>query len=491
MSFKNKINRRNFLGQAGCAAMGTATFMNTLVNLMTTNAMAGSSLQPNEEDYKALVCVLLAGGNDSYNMLVPLGDDEYAEYSTTRGGTNRGQGGIALTQSSILPLRSGTNNGKTFGVHPSMGGVQSLYDSRDLAFISNVGTLIRPITNKAQYDADKTLRPLGLFSHSDQIEQWQTSIPNSREAFGWGGKMADMLQDLNGDQAISMNISLSGKNVFQSGREVIEYSINTSNLGGTGFREFPTGWGENGLMTDLKNNTVDSLMADIYGNVFKETMGTLTRQTIDTQEKFATAIGNANTFETTTFQTDRLSQSLRQIARVISVNPTLNVKRQVFFVTLGGWDHHNEVINEQNVMLGWVSNAIKSFMDALESINMKDQVTLFTISDFARTLSSNGRGSDHAWGGNSIVAGGSVVGRKIYGTYPDLYLTDNPLMTDNRGRMIPTTSVDEIFAELAIWFGVPKCRLGELFPNLSEFYNINRVANPIGFLPTGVPAIEC
>lgn len=493
MSLLNKLNRRSFLGYGACAAMGTNTFMNTLVNLMSTNALAGEQAKrTNSDDYKALVCILQAGGNDSYNMLTPKGDTEYAQYSTSRGGTDRNAGGIALTQDSIIELSNVSGNqGRRLGVNPGMQGVADLYEAGDLAFIANVGTLIKPIANVDEYRNNSNLRPAGLFSHSDQQEQWQTSIADSRqEALGWGGKVADMLNELNTEQVISMNISLSGKNIFQSGQDVVEYTINNSTLGGIGFDTYPTWWSEHNLMNSIRENTVKNLAGDVYSNIFKETFSGLTRQTIEVQKRFATALATAGEF-TTTFPNTSFANSLKQIAKIISINSALSVKRQIFFVSIGGWDNHNELIVSQQNNLGTVSQGIKAFVDALGEINLKDKVTAFTISDFARTISSNGRGSDHAWGGNTMVAGGAVNGKKVYGAYPDLHIDGNPLMTDGRGRLIPTTSVDELFAELAIWYGVPKCRLGEIFPNLHEFYSVSSTSNPIGFLQNGVPAISC
>jgi len=493
MSLLNKLNRRRFLGYGACAAMGTNTFMNTLVNLMTTNALAKEQAKStNSDDYKALVCILLNGGNDSFNMLAPKGDDEYAQYSATRGGTDRNLGGIALEQDRIIELSNvSDDHGRRLGINPGMQTLADLYEAGDAALIANVGTLFKPIANVDEYNNNPNLRPPGLFSHSDQQEQWQTSIANSRqEALGWGGKMADMLNQLNTDQVLSMNISLSGKNLFQAGREVVEYTISNSGLGGAGFETYPTWWSEHNLMNSIRENTINNLAGDVYHNIFKETMGGLTRQTIEVQERFSTALENAPEL-TTVFPDTGFATSLQQIAKVISINTSLSAKRQIFYVSIGGWDNHNEVIETQFDNLGTVSNGIAAFVKAIEELGLKDKVTTFTISDFARTLSSNGRGSDHAWGGNTIVAGGAVNGGKVYGSYPDLHLEGNPLNTDGRGRLIPTTSVDELFAELAIWYGVPKCRLGEIFPNLHEFYSISSSNNPIGFLANGVPAINC
>ncbi|MEM1121204.1 MAG: DUF1501 domain-containing protein [Bacteroidota bacterium] len=463
------MNRRQFIGQASCAAIGSITSMNTLYNLMATNRLSAASATP-PNDYKALVCILLAGGNDSYNMLPPKGVAEHGIYTTTRSN-------LALAQEDIIGL-SGTNNGYTLGLHPSMTHAASMYEAGDLAFIANTGTLVEPIANETEYRSGLKRRPLGLFSHSDQIEQWQTSIPDQRLATGWGGRMADLLNATNSASGISMNISLSGRNVFQSGQNVLEYSISNRGTGTSGIEQLGTG--DAGILNRLRNAAVDSLMGDIYGNVFKETFANLTTKTIESQKIFEAAMMQTGTFPTIFSNDDpRLSQNLRMMARVISAAQSLDQKRQIFFTTFGGWDHHDEVLNNQQVMLGMVSRGISQFYQALDEAdpNLRDQVTLFTVSDFARTLTSNGNGSDHAWGGNMIVAGGAVKGKKIYGQYPDLDLA-NDLIISQRGNLIPTTSSDQVFAELAKWFGVSDTDLNDyVLPNYKRFDQ-----NPLGFL---------
>jgi len=467
----SKLNRRQFIGQASCAAIGSVTTLNTLYNLWATNNLAGAS-SSSANDYKAIVCVLLAGGNDSYNMLLPKGDTEHAEYLHTRSNL-----GIAKDQ--IIGL-SGTNNDRTLGVHPSMPEVAALYESEDLAFISNVGTLVEPIANNVEYRSGAKKRPLGLFSHSDQIEQWQTSMPDVRNAFGWGGRMADLLNASNSNSGISMNISLSGRNVFQSGQNVLEYSISNRGNGASGIEQIGTS--EAGILNRLRNSTMDSLMADIYGNVFKETFANLTSQTIASQKIFEAAMAQTGTFPSIFSDDDHyLSQNLRMMARVISAaqTPELQQNRQIFFTTFGGWDHHDEVLNNQVFMLGAVSKAIHQFFQALDETDssLRSKVTLFTISDFARTLTSNGNGSDHAWGGNMIVAGGAVKGKKVYGHYPSLDLA-NDLIVSPRGNLIPTTASDQVFAEIARWYGVSESDLTSyVLPNFTRFDT-----NPMGFL---------
>ncbi len=465
----HKLNRRNFLGQASCAAIGSITSLNTLYNLMATNRLSVASATP-PDDYKALVCILLAGGNDSFNMLMPKGDAEHAKYAVTRSN-------LAIPKDDIIGL-SGTNSGYSLGLHPSMGAMASMYEAGDLAFIANAGTLVEPIANVTEYRSTAKKKPLGLFSHSDQIEQWQTSIPDQRQAIGWGGRMADLLNDTNSSNGISMNISLSGRNVFQSGQNVLEYSISNRGNGASGIEQFGTS--DAGLLNRLRNTAVDSLMGDIYGNVFKETFANLTTKTIASQKVFEAAMNQIGTFPTVFEDDDHyLSQNLRMMARVISSAQALDQKRQIFFTTFGGWDHHDEVLNNQTAMLGIVSKAINQFYQALDAADpgLRDQVTLFTVSDFARTLTSNGNGSDHAWGGNMMVAGGAVKGKQVYGSYPDLDLA-NDLMVSQRGNLLPTTASDQVFAEMAKWFGVSDTDLNDyVLPNYKRFDQ-----NPLGFL---------
>lgn len=459
------ITRRRFLGQASCAAIGSTALFNTLLNLRLAGTAAAQSIGT---DYKALVCLFLAGGNDSFNMLVPSGAAEYAEYAGIRRD-------LALPRESLLPINPLNAVGKQLGVHPAMAHVQQLFESGQLAFAANVGTLVERIT-KQQYENETVPVPLGLYSHSDQIQQWQTSIPDRASGLGWGGRAADLLASLNENQRISMNISLSGSNVWQAGNEVVEYSITP--YGSIGIDGTEGTWNYN----HIRGAAIDSQLDLQYKNLFEQTFVGKTRGGMETHHLFMNAINSAPTL-TTPFPADSwLGEELRMIARVISAHSLLDVRRQTFFVMYGGWDHHDEVINNQQEMLGEVSACIGAFQAAMAELGMAQNVTLFTASDFGRTLTSNGAGSDHAWGGNHIVTGGAVAGRRIFGQYPDLF-EDNPLDT-GRGRLIPTTSVDEYFADLALWFGVDRSNLPLVLPNIGRFYNVTDAAPPLGMFQT-------
>lgn len=468
MSRKRNISRRQFLGQASCAAIGSTAFLSTALNLgMINTAAARPHIIGSNGDYKAMVCILLAGGNDSFNMLVPRNGNHYTEYATTRSN-------LALPQGDLLPLNYSDSNGKQFGVHPSMPEVQSLFNNNKLAFISNVGTLIEP-TTKAQYLNGSKPVPVGLLSHADQIQQWQTSIPQTRSSKGWGGRMADILQAGNANQNISMNISLSGTNIFQVGNQSAEYAIRASAGGSVGISTYD---GTSALDIALKQGT-ESLLAQQYQDIFKSTFTNKITESQSNHVEFSAALNQAPVISTA-FSNNAVSANMELIAKTIAVRDVLNVKRQTFFITIGGWDHHDEVLNSQVAMLSVVSKALSEFQTAMEELNLSDCVTTFTASDFGRTLTSNGNGSDHAWGGNVMVMGGAVKGGKIYGEYPSLALNSN----DDVGGaiLLPSISTDEYFAELSKWFGVANGDLSYVLPNIGNFYNVNSGSLPIGFM---------
>ena len=452
--------------------MGSTTLFSTLGSLMMTNALAANR-HMFSGDYKALVCLLFAGGNDSFNMLVPRSTVAYNEYAATRSD-------LALSQSSLLTINPITTGSADFGIHPSLTDIRDLFESQDLAFIANIGTLIEPVVDANDYYSGLKDLPLGLYSHADQVLQWQTSAPHSREAIGWGGKVADILQSLNSYQGISMNISLAGRNVFQSGNTVLEYAINNYGNGAEGIRPI-SGYDNEGFLNLIRNTAVSDFMSQLYSNVLQKTFATQTSDAIEAQQVFSAAIENVPAFSTT-FSNHYLSRNFEMIAKVIAARNQLGMSRQTFFVDIGGWDTHDEVLNSQNYLFDVVNNAMSEFNSVLQELGMQNDVTTFTISEFGRTLTSNGNGSDHAWGGQQMVMGGAVNGKEIYGTYPSLSLASNNLNLSNRGVLIPTLSTDEYFAELALWFGLSPMDLPLVFPNITNFYTPGSPNYPIGFL---------
>lgn len=460
---KRNRSRRNFLCEAGCAALGTTTFFSSLAQLNLLNAATGLTPKP-PGDYKAMVCILLAGGWDSYNVLVPTNTDSYQEYATVRSN-------LALPANSLLPLNFTDTQNRTFGLHGAMPEVQQMFNSGNLSFLSNVGTMIEPVST-AQFFNDTGNFPLGLFSHEDQIQQWQTSVPQDRAAVGWGGRLADLLSTLNENNTVSMNISLSGSNVFQTGNMATEFSIHPFNGAESIYNYGIT----DELMPAIKTAAIDNFVGQGYQDIFKHTYTDKIKKAIEGAALFTEATDGVTI--NTSFQANQLSRSLQMIARTIKARNAIGANRQIFFVTFGGWDHHDELINSQQAKLGLLSAALGSFNDAMTELDLQNEVCTFTISDFARTLTSNGNGSDHAWGGNQLVMGGGLNGGQVFGAFPDQY-QGNPLDLE-QGTFLPTTSTDEFFADLALWYGVDPSNLVDVLPNIGNFYDVGSGVSPIG-----------
>jgi uncharacterized protein (DUF1501 family) len=352
-----------------------------------------------------------------------------------------------------------------------------------MTVLTNIGTLIQPV-NKAQYLAESVPLPRALFSHSDQIDQWQTSVPQGlSQLAGWGGRAADVLHDSFNSGQTSMGISLSGNNLFQVGNNTQQFVVTPG--GALTFTAAVGGQPANNPLT-VKNAAHRSLIEQHYGNLMQESYGQLTKTSLDLQEYFQTLF---NTFDEGLIQTpfpanNYLGENLRAIAKIIALRPQLGLRRQTIFVSYGGWDHHAELLNTQAGMLGYLDAALLPFQKALEELGVQDDVITFTCSDFARTLRSNGSGTDHAWGGNALVMGGPVQGGRVLGTFPDLTI-DGDDDTGYGGRLIPTTAVDEFFAELLRWFGVSPANMPYVLPNIANFYNVNSNTLPLGFLRPG------
>jgi uncharacterized protein (DUF1501 family) len=455
--------RGRFGRQPNCSGIGSTTLYSLLLNLVMTGRTSAQTLRPGS-GYKALVCLFLDGGNDSFNMLAPLEPEEFARYKTARAD-------LALGRDALLEISdpAGARGGRRFGLHPALPEIRDLYNAKKLSFVCNVGTLVEPTRLAAVNNATARL-PLGLYSHADQVMQWQTSVPDVRETAGWAGRAAEILRALNERNDISMNISLSGTNLFQSGRNLIPYSITPH--GSTllnGYTD-PT--------RPFFRKAVDGMLEKQYRNLLKQTYANLTRSSIESADLFLTAWKNAPQI-TTAFPDTRLGQCLRGVAQGMAARDNLGMKRQTYFVRSDGWDHHDEVLASQGGMLAAVDQAVGSFWRAMGELGLQDEVVLFTASDFGRTLSSNGKGSDHGWGGNQFVLGGGQNGGRLYGEYPEDLSLGNGLDT-GRGRLIPTTSVDEYFCELGLWLGVGKTDMALTLPNIERFYSLGCEAAPLG-----------
>ncbi len=500
------LTRRDFLGQASCAAVGSLGLLSTLLNLRMANSAAAQGLPPGD-DYRALVCLFFAGGMDSYNLLVPAptAGTPFSTYVTTRGGTYdavTNSDGLALPSASILTLAAHATDPFGFGVHPrcanhgASAGMATLYGQGDLAFVTNVGTLAERLT-KTTYNNSTARRPSGLYSHSDQVQQWHTSVATESRTIGWAGRAADLLHAGNLDARVSMNISLAGNNVWQTGRSIFNYNIGTtgSSLPSDYNSPYTTPTVSATSRSATRTAAIDNQLQQEYQNLLDQTFNQNLRDSIETSAAFKDSF-DANTL-TTLFPGDAaypypagltaandpartLGQQFKAMLRTMKARTELGLRRQTFFLNYGGWDHHDEVINSMDRMVDVVNRCLAAYWEGLGELNLRDNVTLYSASDFARTLTSNGAGSDHAWGGNAFVLGGAVNGGRVYGRYPDLALAGPDIVT-SRGSAIPAWSVDEYFAELALWLGVAPGDLGDVLPRIGNFYTPGGLA-PIGFM---------
>lgn len=461
---KHKYSRRDFLGAAPCLALGTTTLFSSLINLKAMNALMGTTTVVGDE-YKALVCILLSGGNDSYNMIIPKSNNEYNEYEAARSN-------LAIPQNELLSITPNSTDGREYGLHPSMTGLQNLFQQGNAAFVNNVGTLVEPVT-KSQIESQSAKLPLGLLSHIDQVMHWQTAFPQERGSTGWGGKMADILKSMNSNDDVSMNISLGGNNIFQRGEEVSEFAIN--NDGGVSVFQYAT----QEPFFNLMREDISSMNNKEYEDVFKDSYKGVLKRSIDSNQFFNEAIDSSGAI-TTSFSQTNLSKDLKMVAQSIAARNLLGAKRQIFFVELGGFDTHDDLGNQHGNLLARVDDALTEFYTATEELGVSDCVTTFTISDFARTLTSNGNGTDHAWGGNAIVMGGAVKGKDMYGDYPIIGLNTN--LELGGGVLLPTTAADQYFAEMALWFGISPNDLSLILPNIGNFYDASTGDAPLGFL---------
>jgi uncharacterized protein (DUF1501 family) len=476
MDLKKKISRRQFIGQANCAAVGTASLLSSLLSLRLT---AGAASASNLTDYKALVCLFLNGGNDSYNMLIPRQQSAYNEYEQVRGGV--GGTGLAIPRSDLHQITSSLQNTSAgagysdFGIHPDLPYLKTLYDQGDLAFVSNVGSLIEP-TSLVQYNDGSKPKPEGLFSHPDHQIHWQTLVPQVRGSApkGWGGRMAEVMSHANQQSNIAMNISLSGANVLQSGTTTVPYMTDP------------------GGVVELKNYgqdptlqlAVDDILGQHYQSIYSKTLAHANRNSIDASVAFKSALDSLSTpFDPSVISGETQTyKRLSMVSKIMEARTALSMNRQIFFVERGGWDHHNELLTPQSNLFIELNEAIEIFWTAIQSMGLQNNVVLYTASDFGRTLTSNGSGSDHAWGGNHFIISGSANGGEIYGEYPDLALNNSS--TDlGRGRILPTTSVDSYMAELAYWYGVPNSEISTVIPNINNFSSSFVSPNsPLGIL---------
>jgi len=446
------VNRRQFL------RWNTALAASLAPGLGLVNAMRPIHAATVAGDYKALVCVYLAGGNDSFNMFVPASGPTHQAYVQARGA-------LAIPASDLLTVNPQTGADTRYGFHRNMTDVKNLFDDGALGVMANVGTLIRPITKNA-YETNADSIPDRLFSHNDQSDTWMAGDANNRYGQGWAGRMMDMLYNNAAIPRPSPSISIGGNNLWQSGQDVRAFEVGSSGVGTT---HLPYHRGPFKLF-DAYNEI--SAAGKNASNVYVAEHALRQERAIEFSRYVNAALENAPEFNEVSG--GPLAEQLRMVARLIAVrdqlDPDRSVNRQVYFVQLGGWDTHANQnggeISHPN-LLGQLSVALGRFNDAINSIGIQNQVTTFTATEFGRSLTPNGSGTDHGWGGHSLVMGGAVNGNTVHGTLPQLAINSDDTVENN--RIIPTSSVDQYGATLARWFGMNESELNTLFPNLQNF----------------------
>jgi len=474
------LRRREFLRRSLAATAGSAAFTSLYAKLNLAQAASlpsGPRLLGSGSDYRALVCLFMYGGNDCFNMIVPR-DGGYSTYAQTR--TN-----LAISQAQLLALNPSVTpiGGGQFGLHPRMAGIQQMFNSGRAAIVANVGPLLRPV-NKTLYQTPGTLLPAQLFSHSDQTVQWQTPRADASTRTGWGGRLADIFYSSNQNQVLSMNASLDGENVFQAGISVSPYFMSPDGV--ETINEIQTGAANcNGSNTWHRRRCLsfNALLDQSYAHPFERAYVNKVRATLETSTQVAAAIAlfpeNDVVFRpfwdafglawnpAALAELPRLARQLLMIARVIRARDALQMSRQLFFASLGGFDTHDDQLADHGDLLGELSQSVKAFYDVLGSptFNLANRVTAFTASEFGRTLTNNGDGTDHGWGGHHFVFGSGVVGQRIYGRMPSLLATNNP---DDAGwgQVIPTLSADQMAATIASWYGLSALDRDSIFANL-------------------------
>jgi uncharacterized protein (DUF1501 family) len=455
----SKTSRREFLKTASALSIaGSATPW--AINLASIGAAAAQTVP---SDYKALVCIFMYGGNDHSNVIVPVDNAGYQQYAQSRGN-------LALAQNTLLPLNAPTNtslSGRQVGMRAEMGqafaatqlGLKGLYDAGRLAVLSNVGTLRVP-TTMAQYRARTVPLPPSLFSHNDQQTNWQAS-PTAREGsrIGWGGLIGDLFAASNNFQNFTC-MSASGGTVFLSGRSTVQLQIGNNGAVQINALNNQTLFGGQNV-----GNTVRTIMTSDRAQTLEKDYNVVNKRAADSAQALNTALNN--TALTTTFPNTGIGNQMRNVARIIAARTALGSRRQVFHVSIGGFDQHSGLVGGHGPLWAQISQAVGAFYAATVEMGIAEKVTTFTASDFGRTLNSNGDGSDHGWGAHHLAIGGAVKGGEVYGAFPTVVLGGPEDV--GRGNLLPAQAVVQYAGTMATWFGVPASSLSTVVPGAESF----------------------
>ena len=484
-----KQSRREFLIKSSCAlsmtAMATQMEHFGLMSAMAQKADTEVKKTAVPDDYRALVCIFLVGGNDGNNSVIPLHSDanlsNYAEYETLRNPQ-----GLAFKQNSILPFAVPRIGDLAYGFHPAFGvgntnnGLYELWGQDKLAVVANVGTLVKPTTKAQMYDFTHP-KPYNMYSHSDQAEQYQSGRSDKKVVTGWGGRISDQRTSTdNPASLVPMITSIAGAQVFTAGDTTLPLSLAAAPVGLNDVLN-PQGYDES-LDSQAQLVALNSLRTQGLDSEVIRTASNITDQAISVN-------GRLQTFQevTVSFPNSNIGNQLKQVARLIKKRNELKVNRQVFYCQINGFDTHNLQMPNQSRLLSQMSQAMRAFYDEMIVQDLSDKVTQFTMSDFSRTMNPAGIGvgvgSDHAWGNHHFIVGGGVTASDFYGLntsngtpYPTLTLDgpdDADIGATARGRWVPTTSVEQYAATLARWYGLPESEMINVFPGISNFTTSN------------------
>lgn len=509
----NSISRRQFIKAGTCGAMSIGPLVNTIAQLSLINSAAAATGSPayDPSDYKALVCIFLSGGCDANNILIPRGSNPYASvYATDRAAVAIGNGiahptynpsGADLTIPITVPGQS------QFGLHPSLVNIASMFSANEAAFITNVGTLAEPTTQSSYGSANL---PKQLFSHSDQVTEWMSSIADRPYTSGWGARVADLYNDTwNEFSQTSMLITASGSNRFLGGGQNSQYAVSSTGaitLAGFG-TNYATAKNPDGSYTSTATGerfkAFERIMQYSQAHVIEDGYNQVIRSARKNEALINEAMAKEKALGidfdaiwTSFGATGGIADELKAVARLIAGRSSLGNNRQIFFVQMGGYDNHASINTSLPGLLSSLDKAVGAFNQALKELALKDsnfsydKVTTFQASDFNRTWIPNktdvlSAGTDHAWGTHTFAFGGAVNGGNFYGSYPELGIgSSSDVPSGARGRWIPTTSVDQLSAKLANWFGVPvgSSQMQTIFPNLYRFDDPFGPGSKLGFI---------
>ncbi|MCP3429418.1 DUF1501 domain-containing protein [Opacimonas viscosa] len=438
------MNRRHFL-QASLAAIGALSTSSTLgAQLQLASALSAARFT----DYKAIICIFLYGGHDSFNLVIPTDGQQYTDYANTRQSLAYAQEHlVSLSQADTMPL----------GMHENAAPLAELFNTGQASVISNIGPMVAP-AQKSELLANDALLPPQLFSHNDQQALWQNGVMDTGTTSGWGGRMADLLMDSSSN--LPLSFSLGGTNLFQSGRLAQHYVMNTDGVEQFGGLNPEHDWNDRRIAHHLR---ILAASEDIFSQSYASKM-TAVREN---NALLSAALANVPDAETNYWSDNKLARQLKTIAKVMSAQAALGQNRQIFFASLGGFDTHDDQATQLPLLQKTLAEAMAGFQADITARGLANSAVTFTQSEFGRTLTSNGDGTDHGWAGHQIIMGNPIQGGRIFGHMPEQVIGNYDDYGD--GRIIPTTSIEQFGSQVAQWFGLGNNEILDIFPHLNRF----------------------